>query len=291
MILFNVDNILSYQWSPNLDGWVIQSRDITDTEERPLQANPNPEPVFSFAFFRPTIVVTTADDENDSNPFEDSGDISLREAISQGTPESLILFDATLDGKTINLDLGELAINNSLTIDASNLPNGLTIDAGGQSRVMDIQPGAIVALHGLTLTGGNSPLASGGACIRNNSSSLSLSACTLSGNTTGGQGGAIFSRSTSSSATVSLSACTIHGNSSGGDGGGVYASDTILNVSNCTVSGNSSGENGGGILNFGGSGVLNLSDTIVAGNAASERQSRHRGSYSSPPSPPSPATT
>ena len=152
-------------------------------------------------------------------------------------------------------------------IDASNLPNGLTIDAGGQSRVIDGAAGATVALHGLTLTGGNTP--NNGGAIQNIRGSLSLSACTLSGNSAGNFGGAIFSLPSTDGTTVSLSACTIHGNSSDQDGGGVYAIDTILNVSNCTVSGNSSGRFGGGIFNFGESGVLNLSDTIVAGNTAS----------------------
>ena len=181
---------------------------------------------------------------------------------------------------------------------------GLTIDADGQSRVMEIQRGATTALHGLTFTGG---LVSGnGGAILNDQATLSLSACTLSGNSAGDNGGGIFSDGRNEgSATLSLSACTLSGNSAGDNGGGIFSDgrngsatlslgsftlssnfavtggggifgtggdegSATLSLSACTLSGNSTRE-GGGILadsRNNGSTTLSLSDTILAGNIA-----------------------
>ena len=68
--------------------------------------------------------VDTLIDENDGNS---NGSISLREAINTS---SIIQFSPNLNGATIELsaNLGELIIDRDLTIDASSLPDGLTID-------------------------------------------------------------------------------------------------------------------------------------------------------------------
>ncbi|MBO7679794.1 MAG: hypothetical protein J6S75_09010, partial [Thermoguttaceae bacterium] len=67
-----------------------------------------------------TIVVTNAND---------SGEGSLRAAISSAVTGNLITFAPELDGKTIALE-SSLSSIQTITIDASNLPNGLTIDFG-----------------------------------------------------------------------------------------------------------------------------------------------------------------
>src|SRR4029077_8881862 len=70
------------------------------------------------------------------------------------------------------------------------------------------------------------------------------------------RGGGIFNESS----TLTVSNCTISGNSAPnafGVGGGIYNevgfSNGTLVVLNCTLSGNSAGDNGGGIFNYGGS--------------------------------------
>ena len=273
--LFNLDNIVSSQ--DDGFGWRIQSRDITDNQARPLQTNPDPEPVFSFAFFRSFITVTTTDDEDDLNPFEDLGDISLREAVNQGAPGSRILFDPTLEGETITLDMGALDINKSLTI-VEGFSTRVTIDANQQSRVMEIQPGVRVSLQGLNLTGGTTS-GSGGA-ILNNNAALTLAGCTLSGNSAEEDGGSIYNdgSGSGSSATLSLTACTLSGNSaSNGAGGGIYNDGTggsaTLSLTACTLSGNSASNGvGGGIFSNGpssGNAVLDLTACTLSGNSAS----------------------
>ena len=259
---------------------------------------------------RPQVIVTTLDDEDDGSfDLNNEDDISLREAINHAEQGSFITFAGGLGGNTITLTEGQLDVGKSLVIDASNLTNGLTIDADGQSRVMEIQPGVTAALHGLTLTGG---FASGffpnnlGGAIYNNHATLSLSACTLSGNSANFGGGIFSDGRSAGSATLRLSACTISGNSAAQNGGGIVSDGSLsgsatlnlstctltgnfatfgggifsdgtenggsmLSLSACTLSGNSVTSAGGGIFvnNGNGSATLSLSSTILAGNNAS----------------------
>ena len=213
-------------------------------------------------------------DPNDPNA---NTDLALQGAI--------IRFDPSLDGETITLNsqLTVPSVANGIFIDASTLPNGLTIDAdvpdGGNRRVMEIEANATVALHGLTLTGGNSD-ERGGAIFCNgsgvgNSVSLSLSSCTISENSAV-RGGGIFSNGDDGGqAFLFLNSCTVSGNSATLAGGGIYSSgaagDASLSVSSCTVSENSATTNGGGIYSDGREGVdvfVDLHSCTVANNSS-----------------------
>jgi hypothetical protein len=81
-------------------------------------------------FLARTVVCVT----NNAN----SGPGSLRQAIDSADAGDTIIFDPSLSGQTITLGGRQLIISKDLTIDASALPGGLTIDANGQSRVMQI---------------------------------------------------------------------------------------------------------------------------------------------------------
>ena len=85
-----------------------------------------------------TLVVTT--NQDDANP----ANFSLREAISAANSmagPNNIIFDVSLDGNTIllkrNLPGGELAIADHLSIDASNLTLGLTINGNDPSPAIN----------------------------------------------------------------------------------------------------------------------------------------------------------
>ena len=68
-------------------------------------------------------------DTDDGLP--DNGITTLREAVNlanESDNQSLITFDPSLSGKSINL-VGELEITETLTIDATTLETGVTIDA------------------------------------------------------------------------------------------------------------------------------------------------------------------
>ena len=67
--------------------------------------------------------------------------------------------------------------------------------------------------------------------------------------------------------TTTLTNCTVSGNTSGGEGGGLYNIYTNATLTNCTVSGNSALA-GGGLYNGRGTITENLGNTIVAGNTA-----------------------
>ena len=84
---------------------------------------------------------------------------------------------------------------------------------------------------------------------------------TISGNSASGFGGGL-----SVNGTVSLTNCTISGNTAtvGGGGANVYTGSTTM--TNCTVSGNqTSGSRAGIIFNFG---TLNLRNLTISGNTA-----------------------
>jgi hypothetical protein len=76
---------------------------------------------------------------------------SLRAVISSAPPGAVIDFSPRLEGARLTLSLGELVIDKSLTIEGS----GQTLDAGGTSRVLEIDgPGTSAVLSRLTIMGG-----------------------------------------------------------------------------------------------------------------------------------------
>jgi len=97
---------------------------------------------------------------------ESDGVIHIDESENLLGYNDIILFDPSLValGATITLDnnLGHLQLEQTVTIDATALPNGITIDANSGSRVFYINnPGPDendiynITLAGLTITGGN----------------------------------------------------------------------------------------------------------------------------------------
>jgi hypothetical protein len=124
----------------------------------------------------------------------DDGLMTLREAIIATLPGGTVDFAPSLNSATITLnsDPGyrEIAFNKSLTIDASMLSSGLTIDAGGGTnhvvgngdgfRIFNISGGSstLVTLKNLTLTGGD-VTGNGGAI--SSTSSLNLLNCAIVG--------------------------------------------------------------------------------------------------------------
>ncbi|MBR5415341.1 MAG: fibronectin type III domain-containing protein [Thermoguttaceae bacterium] len=177
-------------------------------------------------------VVTTAADEFDLS----NSTTSLREAIYYAgatiggvTLPTTVTFDPDLAGATCRLSssLGSLAASKSVTIDASSLKGGFTVDGGGRSRVFTFTGSdSEVALIGLTVRNGLAPAEStGGALSRgggiySTAKSLSLTDCTVTGNT--------------AQATI---ASLSYGNALA-YGGGIYA-EGKLSLSGTTVSNNS----------------------------------------------------
>jgi hypothetical protein len=164
----------------------------------------------------------------------DSGPGSLRAEIAAAKGKDTIVFAPSLDGQTITLTSGELLINKNLTI-AGPGAGQLTVSGRGVSRVFDVDApnqGIKVALSGLTISNGYA-FGSWGGGIYNAGENVTLSGCTLSGNSAE-EGGAIFNYF----GTMTVSDCTLSGNHADLYGGGICNFRGTMTVSTCTISGN-----------------------------------------------------
>ena len=174
-----------------------------------------------------TWLVTTTSD----SPGDHEGLLSLREAIDAAEAGDRIRFAATLSGRTITLTGTPLSLSASVTIDASDLQKGVTIDGGKKSRVFSIASGAEVNMINLLICGG----------------------------ATTGSGGGI-----SNAGILKLTDCAVVDNSAS-RGGGIESTGELILI-NCTVAGNSARTTGGGLDLSGG--TASVKNSIVAANAA-----------------------
>ncbi len=210
---------------------------------------------------RPESAPTTVTNVNNSGP----GSLrwALANAADRAGPDT-IAFAPTLSGQSITLTSGEIVIGGDVTIDATSLPGGVTVSGGGNSRIFRMSSGQTVSLQNLTLTGGNgiggvgSPVY--GGAIFNIGGTVTLTRCTLFGNSSG-LGGAIYTNSGS----LTLRHCTLTGNSANNYGGAI-ANTSPLTLTHCTLSGNSANNYGGAIYNN--TATLTLTNSIVTGNTA-----------------------
>jgi len=93
----------------------------------------------------------------------DSGAGSLRNALAT---QSVVGFAPSLDGGTITLTSGQLALSNSVTIGRVKPSAWLTISGNNSNRIFEVTTGAVARLASLVLTDGNaSPGVSGGAIL------------------------------------------------------------------------------------------------------------------------------
>ena len=214
----------------------------------------------------PSLVVSAADDEFDLY----DGEITLREAIyysQSGIGDGTITFEAALDGATITLTGLELEIFHSVVINASDL-SSITVDANNRSRVFYINDD--VTLRGLTITGGSTGSNGGGIL---NSGTLTLIGSTLSNNSAFSGGGI------NNSGTMTVMDSTLWGNSAAISGGGIYNNGTMT-VTNSKFSGNSvnhnnfislSGEDGGGGICNSSHGTLTVTNSTITGNSTERK--------------------
>lgn len=240
-----------------------------------------------------TVTVNTSLDELDTP----SGDnISLREAIRDAAAGDTVLFDSSLSGQILTLTQGQLVINKNLTIDASGLAQGFTIDANGQNtehRVLLINPNRNVTLNNLTLTGGKAtggyPTRRGGAIHVDGRfgarTTLTLDACTLTRNSAF-RGGAVFADGENGGhSTVTILNSTLSHNQSDAEGGAIFNNpfsngDAELTLTSCTLAHNS-GSTGGAIHNHGVPGHPGTSDISVLNCTITENSAVNGGGIDS----------
>ncbi|MEY2510438.1 MAG: hypothetical protein QOE26_1201 [Verrucomicrobiota bacterium] len=217
----------------------------------------------------PDFVVTTTDEHSDG--LCGIADCTLIEALAASNANAsanTITFAPGVSGTIFTSFAPGRSITHPVTIVGPGART-LTINGKGASRIFNIQAGAgSVTISGLTLanakaaSSGAFPNGWGGAIF--NSASLTLTDCTLSGNSASFHGGAILNNGSSSgNATLTLTNCTLTGNSSTMSGGAILnlgspSGHATLNMTNCTLNQNSASQHGGAIYN----------DGTNAGNAA-----------------------
>ena len=178
--------------------------------------------------------------------------------------------DNAVSGDTIQIDSGTfylietLAPQTGVTIVGAGAGSTI-LDGIGKYQIMYVSPGVTVALSGLTLQNGTA--GNGGGL--DNAGTVTLTNCTLSGNTAtnNGLGGGIFNDGTQKGGLMTLTGCTLSGNSVAGlgGGGGLANEDGTVTLTNCVLSGNTAG-GGGGVWNF--SGTVTLSGCTFTQNSA-----------------------
>ncbi len=228
-------------------------------------------------------VVTTAADED--NGFLGGGTgISLREAVKYSPAGDAVTFAPVLNGQTIRLTLGYIQRLNSITIDASSLPNGITISAkktvegisAADSYVFLFGIGNI-ALKSLTLTDASVGESSG--CIKiydKQQVHLTLDRCTLTRNS-GYHAGALYAVGIHPGSSITVRNSTFSKNTADKGGAAIDSHGFALTIENSTFFGNT-----GGAIHFSG-GPLSLNSVTITGSTRSASStSAYAGIYVSP---------
>jgi hypothetical protein len=259
-----------------LRSWVrnLLTRPVTRPSRRALS---RPRPALEVLEDRWCPSTYTVDRLGDSGAGRDNaGD--LRYCINQANAQSgedTIVFDPGVFGtpQTITLSGGQLELKDTALTTITGPAAGVTIDGNNATRVFQINGNARADLTGLTIKGGGGTSDRGGGLLILNGANVTLTSCTISGNTVSppqgdqfhGGGGGLYNLG-----TVNLTGCTVSGNSAisvvnsvPGGGGGLYNRGTA-NLTGCTVSGNSA-IRGGGLFNTLGA-ALNLINSTVSDN-------------------------
>jgi len=190
----------------------------------------------------------------------DSGPGSLRQALSIANDGDVI--DATGISGVIILTSGELLVSRSVTINGAGA-DLLAVDGNASSRVFQVTPGRTVTISDLTIRNGHAPAADGGGIL--NDATLTITNCTVSGNTAGHGGG------TFNAGTLTIVNCTISGNTAAignpaAEGAGTYNADaSTLTITNSTFSGNAAANYGGASFNLG---ALQIANSTLSGNSS-----------------------
>ena len=209
-----------------------------------------------------TFVVTTANDENDG--VNNGTGLSLREAVSAANSSAgadRIVFDRSLDGSNISLNLGEIAITDALAIKGLGA-EALTIDANNSSRIFNVDDGdaeqaIAVSIANLTIANGMTT-ESGGAI--SNQEDLVIKNSVVTGSTAAVRGGGIYSEG-----SLLLQNSTVSDNRAEERTGGGVVNGGYLQIDNSTIANNYATYGGGGVSN---DGTAIISNSLIEVNSA-----------------------
>ncbi len=219
-----------------------------------------------------TFVVNTLGD-----PGPD-GTQSLRQAIVSANASSgnTVTFDSSLNGGTITLTGGYIAISKAMTINGPGAGR-LTVSGAQATRLFLVESqGGLVTFNGLTLADGYAASPLWGAAIAAFYAPVSVQNCVISGNSAPANAGGILS----TGADLTITNSRIFGNHAGFDGGGVMARCNSqcgdLTISQSTISGNTAGESGAGVFIYRRNSA-SISQTTISGNRAESPLGQHGG--------------
>ncbi|GAK57414.1 lipoprotein receptor-related protein [Candidatus Vecturithrix granuli] len=139
---------------------------------------------------------------------------------------------------------------------------GAIIDAGDIDRIFNILSGTVI-LNNLTIRNGT---ANWGGGIQN-LSALTITNCTITGNTATDKGGGLHN----SLGTMTINNSIIESNMTSGSmtyGGGISIYDGVVTLSNSTVRNNTAQNSGGGIYMYNTAAQLNVTQSTISGNFA-----------------------
>ncbi|MBQ1338350.1 MAG: hypothetical protein IIY32_08530, partial [Thermoguttaceae bacterium] len=214
--------------------------------------------------------------------------LTLYEEVTLGRN---ITFKKGLEGGTVTLDRGAIAVERAVTIDAA-LNSGLTVDANNASRAFTVNtyreanPSATVLFNGMTIVNGAAE--EGGLIYVAEGSNFKITDSTLS-NATATRGGAIYnagkttveaaSKTTSitnvtaeeggavyNTGSLTLAVATVSDVSATGAGGAVYNAGTA-SLAGAKISNATAGGNGGAVYN---TGVLNVTKSANISNSSAQ---------------------
>ncbi len=207
-----------------------------------------------------------------------TGQIDLRQAVAQAnaaTSPSSVEIELGTTVATITLGGSQLELSN--TNDAVTIYDGpgqgpVTISGNNTSRVFQVDTGVTASLSGLTISGGSATYGAGleveGSTPSEAGGTVTLTDCTITGNTAGTSGGGMQVEA-GGMATVTNS--TLVTNSS--PYGGAINDNGALTLIDCTIAGNSASTQAGGLRVYGtvtAPATTTLTDTIVAGDSGGD---------------------
>jgi len=197
----------------------------------------------------PIVVVSTTDDD---------GVGSLRQAVVDVNNGGTVTFDSSLDGQVITLTSGLIQVEKEVTVSASELESGLTIDGNANTGVFFLTGNADLSLDGITIQ--NALWES--AITVTAGGRIELQDCAILNSSASSRGGAIY---VAGDSTLVMNQCVIEGNSAD-RGGGIY-NYGVMELRGCTFRNNEGREEGGGLYNRGAELIRNC---LFVGNTARE---------------------